>query len=133
MDAVASRPLNTVIVSFQESSGFSTKGSSVSGPSASIFQYSGAQPWALKMPTKRGALGATSARARGASAGIIESRSGRARETPAPRRSVRREMCLRVMNMLLTGHLDGPLRLAIHLKRVAVDDAEHQRRKTVVV
>src|SRR5580658_2455699 len=57
-------------------------------------------PWGTKQPTKRG-LGVAAVWASAVEAGIIASRSGSARVAPAPRRTVRREMCFLVMNICI--------------------------------
>src|SRR5713226_10636733 len=94
------------------------------------------------MPTKRGALGVAAALAKGARAGIIDSRNGKASVTPAPRKTARREMCFCVMNifyapsilkiLLRASNVHGRLRLPVHLEGVALDDAHHQRRKVII-
>src|ERR1700689_5592772 len=56
-------------------------------------------PWGTKQPRKRG-LGVAAVWARAVEAGIMASRRGSARVAPAPRRTVRREMCFLVMNII---------------------------------
>src|SRR5262249_24599722 len=85
--------------------------------------------------------------ARTVCAGIMASSNGRASVTPAPLRNVRRGNCFLEMNMLLaplptllSGQGCGLLHLAIsrllslqvHLKRLALHDAEHERRETII-
>ena len=69
-------------------------------PSWSGLQYPGAAPCGCQMPTKR-RMGAAAVDRRGVSAGTIDSSSGRASVTPAPRRNVRRCMCFLAMNIVL--------------------------------
>src|SRR5262245_850340 len=103
IDDVASSPLMTVIESFHLSRGSRTNGSDPRGPSF-MAQYSGAHPCGLKIPTKRGIFPAACALAEGTSAGNIESSSGSARVTPAPRRNVRRERCFFATNIIVNPH-----------------------------
>src|SRR5262245_55668624 len=84
------------------------------------------------MPTNRGTFDVASALANGTRAGSIESNSGSARVTPAPRRQVRRGRCFLVMNMVLP-FLVRRLSLPIHLKRHTPDNLQHQWRKAIVV
>src|SRR5947208_9115587 len=127
MDEVASRPLITVIASFQGSSGFKINGSSPSGPSL-MAQCPGSQPCGLKMPTNRGTFTVASALAAGTRAGNIESNNGSASVTPAPRKKVRRGICFLLMSTVRLS-----LRLTIHLKRGALDNFEHHCRKAIIV
>src|SRR5258708_8481409 len=83
------------------------------------------------MPTKR-FTGAAAVRRRGVSAGSIDSSSGSASVTPAPRRNVRRGMYFLVANMSDSLMAD-PRRLDPHLKRSASDDAQHDRREAGVL
>src|ERR1700674_5851487 len=91
------------------------------------------------MPTKRGIFGSAAAFAKGAHAGNIESSSGKASVTPAPRNTVRREICFWVMNMRSPSFLLPACRrhrafgFAIHLERVALDDPQNQRSELVIV
>src|SRR5207244_4426960 len=62
----------------------------------------------------------------GVCAGTIDSKNGNAIVTPAPRRKVRRERCFLVINMVA-------LLLHLHLKRCALHDTEHERRKTIII
>src|SRR5215470_12640824 len=78
------------------------------------------------MPTKR-FTGEAAVSLTGVSAGTIASSSGSASVTPAPRRNVRRGMCFFAMNMSVL-HRPGT-----HLELRALHDAEHDRRKPVVV
>ena len=48
------------------------------------------------------AAGASDEEASAVAAGIIASNSGSARATPAPRRTVRRDRCLRVMKVMVS-------------------------------
>src|SRR5687767_13610858 len=69
-------------------------------------------------------------------AGIIDSSSGSASVTPAPRRKVRRDKCAFVMNAIsvsAAGPKGPALLLHAFLERVAVDDAQDQRREPIVV
>src|SRR5688572_14960441 len=124
----------TVIESFQGSSGLRINGRSARAPSF-IAQRSGSQPCGLKMPTKRGTFTVAWARARGARAGNIESSNGSASEMPAPRRTVRREMCFFVMNILTglskqTAYFS--LRLPVHPEWRTFRDFEHDCRETII-
>src|SRR5712671_7780798 len=74
------------------------------GPPASGIHQPGAAPCGTKIPVKR-VLGFAAVLLIRVWAGTIESSKGKARATPAPRRTVRREMCFLVMNIL------GPLSL----------------------
>src|SRR5205814_8468522 len=95
------------------------------------------------MPTKRGILGVAAALAKGARAGIIDSRNGNASVTPAPRKTARREMCFCVMNifyapsilkiLLRASNVHGSFCLPVHLEGVAHDDAHHPRRNMIAV
>src|SRR5689334_3597685 len=99
-------------------------------------------PCGTKIPMKR-LLGIAAVLASGVCAGIMESSSGSARVTPAPRISARREMCFLVMNIsapLLVRcalrkilRVPAHLNFLIHLERLALHHAQHQRRKPVVV
>ena len=63
-------------------------------------QYPGAAPWGCQMPTKRFvAPGAAAVWRRGVCAGSIDSRNGKAKVVPTPRRNVRRGICFLVMNI----------------------------------
>src|SRR6185503_168541 len=86
-------------------------------------------------------------------AGTIESRSGSASVTPAPRRNVRRERCFLVMNMAIVPcnakckiqNANNPALLSafcifhlallssFHLKRDALHDPGDERREAVVL
>src|SRR6185369_2460290 len=96
MEDVASKPAMMVMESFQSCKGFRTNGNS---PGCVKVEYSGAQPCGLKSPMKRGTLGSAATFEEGVCAGIMESSSGSASVTPAPRSKVRRERCFLVMNM----------------------------------
>src|SRR5947207_6261440 len=69
------------------------------GPPASGIHHPGAAPWGTKIPVKR-VLGVAAVRASGVCAGTIESSSGSANATPAPRRTVRRDMCFFVITIV---------------------------------
>src|SRR5688500_8808156 len=102
------------------------------------------------MPTKR-FTGAAAVRRSGVSAGTIDSSSGNASVTPAPRRNVRRAMCFLATNISgsLTAHYepqrpshsaanligrDRPIvRLHPHLKLRTLHDAHDHRREPVVL
>src|SRR5436190_23219520 len=115
-----------------------------SGPSAPGSQCPGAMPWGKKIPTNRGFGDAASVAANATEAGIIASSSGRANVQPALLRNVRRGTCRLVMNIELLRSL-APTRvvdrmarhrldhLHVHLKRLAVDDAEHERGETILI
>src|SRR5579871_2233403 len=77
------------------------------------------------MPTKRGIFGAAAAFAEGTSAGNMESSSGSARVTPAPRSSVRRERRFLVMSIGSSFHF-------VHLKWRAGHNPQNDRRKAVI-
>jgi len=66
MEEVASRPAIVVMESFQSWSGFRTNGNS---PGCVKVEYSGAQPWGLKSPTKRGIFGRAATLEEGVCAG----------------------------------------------------------------
>src|SRR5438034_9389263 len=79
------------------------------------------------MPTNRFG-GAAAVSRSGRSAGTIDSSSGSASVTPAPRRNVRLAMYFFVMNML------NPSRsLHSHPELRAADNPEHDRREPIVV
>src|SRR6266576_5822330 len=98
------------------------------------------------MPTNR-RMGAAAVSRVGVSAGTIDSSSGRASVTPAPRRKVRRGMCLFVTYIVLLlprPHRDPMLSTRLlrtcsrlgphpHLELRAPDHTEHDRRESVVV
>src|SRR5580704_19520146 len=69
------------------------------GPPASGTHQPGAAPCGTKMPVKR-VLGFAAVLLIRVCAGIMESSSGSASATPAPRRRVRRDMCFFVIYML---------------------------------
>src|SRR5579864_5322110 len=81
--------------------------------------------------------------ATGVCAGTIESSSGSAKDTPMPRRTVRRERCFLVMNIALglliqvAGNSIGRRILILfgssHLKWRAFHNSQDERRKSVVV
>src|SRR5947207_13761284 len=78
------------------------------------------------MPTNRFG-GAAAVSRSGCKAGTIDSRSGKARVTPAPRRNVRRGMCVFVMNI-------NPSRsLHAHPKLWGSDNPEDDRREPVLI
>src|SRR5215469_1370462 len=103
-------------------------------------------PWGTKIPVKR-VFGTAAVLARGVCAGIIESSSGSARATPAPRRTVRRDMCFFVRNIgpstsrhtqlarsaLLDVLVLAELHLLVHLERIAFYDTHHERGKLVII
>src|SRR3984957_15539362 len=113
------------------------------GPPASGTHHPGAAPWGTKMPVKR-VFGFAAVLLSKVCAGIMESSNGNASATPAPRRSVRREMCFLVMNIDCVPYLStrnksassrsrlggrcperalairGDLLLLIHLERLAL-------------
>src|SRR5579863_6266326 len=126
------------------------------GPPPSGIQYPGAMPCGTKMPVKR--VGNAAALAAGVCAGIIESRNGKAKVTPAPRKNARRGMCFFVINILLPlspnltlappygcgnptltrcpllSSLRGARhKLLIHLELLALHHSQHQGRKLVVI
>src|SRR6516225_9216177 len=119
-------------------------GSSVSSPGF-IAQCAGSQPCGLKMPTNLGICAEASALTEGTMAGNIDSRSGSVNVTPAPRKKVRLGICFFVINIASPSHssryalpsLAGISRrqfgLAIHLKRRALSNFEHDSREAVVV
>src|ERR1700730_11053365 len=69
------------------------------GPPASGTHHPGAAPWGTKIPVKR-VFGLAAVLTRGVCAGTIESSSGSANAAPAPRRTVRRDRCFLVRNIL---------------------------------
>src|SRR5580698_9775748 len=90
-------------------------------------------------------FGAAAVLAMAVAAGIMASSRGRPTLTPSPRSTVRRHRCFLVMNMVcplqpgggvternggLAGSLQGNL---VFAKGLAVDDAQHDRGKPVVV
>src|SRR5579864_8735807 len=86
-------------------------------------------PCGTKQPTNRG-LGLAAVCASATPAGTIASRSGSASAAPAPRRTVRRDMCFFVINIiavfLLTGrHLLAVVYFHVHLERGALHDTQH--------
>src|SRR5581483_3077651 len=101
-------------------------------------------PCGTKQPTNRG-LGLAAVCASATPAGIMASSSGRARVAPAPRRTVRRDMCFFVRKFMDCGLLicDRPARglarrpfaiflyFHVHLERRALYDAQHQGRELV--
>src|SRR5579864_1085452 len=109
-------------------------------------------PCGTKIPVKR-VFAAAAVLLKGVCAGTIESSRGSASATPAPRRTVRRDMYFLVMNIgfrsfsfdiyhpsfrsargtLLGLRVCAELHLLVHLEGLALDDAHHQRRETVVV
>src|SRR5262245_31945868 len=121
---------------------------SVSGsaPSAPGSQKPGAMPCGKKIPTKRGFGVAASVAANATDAGSMASSNGSANVQPALLRNVRRGMCRLVMIMGLLHSLapvtaraaGGVARhrldtLHVHLERLAVDDAEDERREAILV
>src|SRR5919197_537428 len=93
-------------------------------------------PCGTKRPTNRG-FGLAAVCASAVAAGTIASSSGSASVAPAPFKTVRREMCFLVRNIngaLLTGHaqLIALSRLHVHLKCLAPDDADDDRRQAIV-
>src|ERR1700693_3251565 len=78
------------------------------GPPASGTHHPGAAPCGTKMPAKR-VFGFAAVLIRGVCAGTIESSSGSANATPAPRRTVRRDTCFLVTNILFRSYYYGPL------------------------
>ena len=107
-----------------------------------------AEPCTISMATKRSFCPSARLARTIVRAGTIASSSGSAIVTPMPFSTVRREMCLLVMNIrspLPCAGLSRPLRLArrpsvkrwssgfAHPERGAVDDAEDERRDAVVV
>src|SRR5438105_705106 len=100
-------------------------------------------PCGTKIPVKR-VFGTAAVWASRVWAGTIESNSGSAKATPAPRRTARREMCFFVMNIVSTlpvytsgfpaaalarGALLGlwrvgtDLNFLVHLERIALHDS----------
>src|SRR6267142_499735 len=94
-------------------------------------------PCGTKSPTNRD-LGLAAVCASVVAAGTIASSSGSASVAPAPRRTVRLDMCFLVRNissvLLLTGHaqLIALSRLHVHLKCLAPDDAGDDRRQAIL-
>src|SRR5215468_4098175 len=85
------------------------------------------------MPTKR-RVGAAAVNRVGVNAGTMDSSSGRASVTPAPRKNVRLGMCRLLRNMMSS--VGPPRRLVClhsHLELRALHDAQYYRRKPVVV
>src|SRR5579864_2477601 len=70
------------------------------GPPASGIHQPGAAPCGTKIPVKR-VFGLAAVLRNRVCAGIMESSSGKAKATPAPRKTVRRDMCFLVMNISL--------------------------------
>src|SRR5262245_3256999 len=93
-------------------------------------------PCGTKRPTNR-VLGLAAVCASAVAAGTIASSSGSASVAPAPFKTVRREMCFLVRNingaLLLTGYaqLIALSRLHVHLKSLAPDDADDDRRQAI--
>src|SRR5256885_1060968 len=79
------------------------------------------------MPTNRFG-GAAAVSRNGCKAGTIDSSSGKARVTPAPRRNVRRGMQVFVMNMLTPSRS-----LDAHPELRASDNPEDDRREPVLI
>src|SRR5712691_1293554 len=117
-----------------------------SAPACSGTQYPGAIPCGKNMPTTRPLEGAAAVCARAVAAGTIASSNGSAKVTPAPLRNIRRGICFFETNMLaaplFTILVARRLRLTrngrvhalrVHLKRLALDDAEDERGEAVVV
>src|SRR5690242_20045528 len=91
----------------------------------------------------RRVLGAAAVLATGVCAGTMESSNGRAKDTPIPRRTVRRERCFLVMNIALglliqvagnsIGRRTHILFRSSHFERRTFHDSENERGKSVVV
>src|SRR5207249_3368622 len=140
-------PLKTTVRSFTFSSDSRMYGSFAgSAPACSGTQCPGAIPCGKNMPTKRPGDGPATVSASAVAAGTIASSNGSATVTPAPLRNIRRGMCFFETNILAAPLFTLPvarrLRLTrnrglrapgIHLKRLALDDAEDERREAVVV
>src|ERR1700680_1630505 len=87
-------------------------------------------PWGTKQPTNRG-FGLAAVCANATPAGTIASRSGSASAAPAPRRTVRRDMCFFVINVIAVFSSTGRHLLVavvyfhVHLERRALHDTQH--------
>src|SRR5262245_13538521 len=136
-----SRPLMRTTRSRNGSSGFVMNENSKFFPSCSGLQYPGAAPCGCQIPTKRRA-GAAAVNRSGVNAGTIDSSSGNASVTPAPRKNVRRGMCFFVTTIsaastLVTRLLVDAYRAFVafysHLELSALDDSQHNARKVVVL
>src|ERR1700730_4973104 len=102
------KPLRITVRSRYGSSGLKLNGSvAPSGPTVSGIQYPGAMPWHTKQPTNRG-FGLPAVCANAVAAGTIASSSGSASAAPAPRRTVRREMCFLVINIVELSPVNEP-------------------------
>src|SRR3989442_798046 len=96
-------------------------------------------PWGTKQPTNRG-FGLAGVCANAVAAGSIASKSGSASAPPAPRRTVRREMCFLLTNMVDASPINLTRRLLltgvgcfhVHLEGGALHDAKHERRESVL-
>src|SRR5687767_7224924 len=86
------------------------------------------------MPTNR-FTGAAAVSRDGVNAGSIESSSGNASVTPAPRRNVRRGMCFLATNIVvsLLGTHSRIHALHPHLELRALHDSQYDSRESVVV
>src|SRR5579871_1482650 len=113
------------------SMGFRLSENSKPDPSCAGVHLSMVAPCGRYMPQKR-LLGMAAVLARGVCAGIIESSSGRASETPTPRKNVRRGKCCFV-TILIVGPSIAWCFLHPHLKRRALDDPQDQIRESVVI
>src|SRR5436190_16223553 len=102
-------PLRIVVDFVNGSSGFQLNGSSApSAPSFSGTQYPGAIPCGTNSPTNRG-FGLAAVWASTVAAGTMASSSGSDNIAPAPRNTVRLEMCFFERNM-------GPLEAGLNAR-----------------
>src|SRR5215469_10911777 len=93
------RPLRITVWSRKGSSGFMMNGNlPASRTGFSGIQYPGAMPCGTKIPVKR-VFAPAAVFAKGVCAGTMESNNGNASATPAPLRTVRREMCFLVISI----------------------------------
>src|ERR1700722_20085628 len=93
------RPLMITVWSRKGASGFHIIGYSKPGSVGFGTQYAGAAPCGSNIPVKR-VFGLAAVLLRGVCAGTMESKNGKARAAPAPRRNVRRAMCFLVINIV---------------------------------
>src|SRR5438094_6945779 len=109
LEPVASRPVIKTTRSRNGSSGFVIKENSKLEPSCSGLQYPGAAPCGCQMPTKRlTEPGPAAVWRRGVWAGSIDSRKGKAKVTPQPRRNVLLGMCFLAINIYLSSAIFSP-------------------------
>src|SRR5687768_8882874 len=130
-----SRPLISTTRLRNGSSGLVMNEKSKSGPACNGLQYPGDAPCGCQIPTNR-RTGAAAVNRVGVSAGTIDSSSGSASVTPAPRRNVRRAMCFLAMNisqsprLVRRGRKVG--RLLAHLELWTAHHPQHECREAVV-